>query len=427
MSKRQPFFYGWVIVAITVIGMALVYGTRHSFSVFFPPLLDEFGWNRGSTALMLSLNLLVYGFTAPLAGNLCDRWKPQRIMSLGVAMLAIITAGCAFVQELWHFYLLFGVLMPVAIAFSGWPVLGPALVNWFVKRRGLVLGIAQMGGGFSFTYGIFVERMISTLGWRGAFFVIAGVLIVILLPLYLFFFQHHPRSKGLQPYGVSELALAQGIRDQETETAVTVPDWTLRKAIRTRQLWLLIISHSLFWGVGCYMVLAHQVKFALDMGYDGIFAASIFGLYGFFMAVGQPFCAISDRIGREITVTISVVLAIGALVALLSVEDTTQSWLLYLYAICMGLGTGLFIPAMFAGAADIFHGKRYGTISGLLLTGMGLGGAIGPWLGGYIYDLSGSYTGAIIGSIVCFALSCIVYWMAAPRKALKVRENFLHS
>lgn len=151
------------------------------------------------------------------------------------------------------------------------------------------------------------------------------------------------------------------------------------------------------------------------------------GLYGFFMAVGQPFCAISDRIGREITVTISGVLAISALVALLSVEDTTQSWLLYLYAICMGLGTGLFIPAMYAGAADIFHGKRYGTISGLLLTGMGLGGAIGPWLGGYIYDLSGSYKGAIIGSIGCFALSCIAYCLAAPRKALKIRENLLYN
>ena len=427
MSKGWPLFYGWIIVLITVIAMALVYGTRHSFSVFFPPILDEFGWNRGSTALMLSLNLSVYGFTAPLAGYICDRWKPQWVMPIGISMLGIVTATCAYAQELWHFYLFFGILMPIAIAFSGWPVLGPALAHWFVKRRGLVMGIGQMGGGFSFTYGFFIERIIAALDWRSAFFVIAGILIAVLLPLYTFFFHHHPRSKGLQSYGASELALIQGMGGQETETATPVPDWTLRKAIGTRQLWLFIISHSLFWGIGCYMVLAHQVKFTLDIGYDGIFAAFILGLYGFFMAVGQPFCAISDRIGREVTVTISVMLAIGALVALLSVEDTTQSFLLYIYAICMGLGTGLFIPAMYAGVADVFHGRRYGIISGLPLTGMGLGGAIGPWLGGYIYDLSGSYTGAVMGSIGCFALSCVAYWLAAPRKALKIREHLLYN
>ena len=152
--------------------MVLIYGIRHSFSVFFPPVLDEFGWSRGSTALMLSLNILTYGLTAPLAGSLGDRWKPHRIMPIGVVMLSLATFGCAFVSKLWHFYLLFGFLMPVASAFSGWPLLGPALVNWFSKRRGLVLGLGQMGGGLSFTYGILVEFVISRLGWRSAFFVV---------------------------------------------------------------------------------------------------------------------------------------------------------------------------------------------------------------------------------------------------------------
>jgi sugar phosphate permease len=121
---RKPLFYGWIIVSVAIIGMMLVYGTRNSFSVFFPPILAEFGWSRGSTAFMLSLNLLVYGFTAPIAGGLSDRWKPRLVVPVGITILGVATACCAFASELWHFYVLFGILMPFGTAFSGWPVIG---------------------------------------------------------------------------------------------------------------------------------------------------------------------------------------------------------------------------------------------------------------------------------------------------------------
>ena len=107
MVKRPLFFYGWVIVGLFVFSHTLTIGVRNSFAVFFPPILDEFGWSRGSTALMLSISLLIYGFTAPLAGGLADRWKPRVVMILGLIILGLSLIGCAFAQELWHFYLLF--------------------------------------------------------------------------------------------------------------------------------------------------------------------------------------------------------------------------------------------------------------------------------------------------------------------------------
>ncbi len=422
MVKRPAFFYGWVIVGIAIAGMALVYGTRHSFAVFFPPVLDEFGWSRGGTALMLSLNILVYGFTAPIAGSLGDRWKPHRVMPIGVVFLGLATAGCAFASELWHFYLLFGFLMPVGSAFSGWPLLGPALANWFSKRRGLAMGVGQMGGGLSFTYGIFVEFVISQLGWRHAFFVVAGVLAAVLLPLYLFLFRYRPESKGLKAYGSDELPATGGLT---AETAAgkgaSSRDWTLGRAVRTYQWWCLLAAQLLFWGMGCYMVLAHQVKFVQDMGYSSPFAASVFALFGIVMMVGQISAAMSDWIGREKTMTLAVILSIGALVALVSVRDASQPWLLYLYAVLFGCGAGLVAPLIFAGAADLFYGRHYGAISGLILTGFGIGGIIGPWLGGYIYDISGSYIPAFILSMACFGVAGITFWIAAPRKAVKLR------
>ncbi len=422
MIKRPVFFYGWVIVGLGFIVMVLIYGTRHSFSVFFPSVLNEFGWSRGSTALMLSLNLLVYGLTAPLVGSLADRWKPRRVIFIGLTILTLAIAGCAFARELWHFYLLFGILTPMGTACCGWPLLGPTLANWFVKRRGLVLGLGMMGGGLSFTFGRFVEFVISQLGWRYAYFVVAGVIVAVLSPLYLFLFRYHPGDKGVKPYGADEIPITKELT-AETETVKnTSPSgWTMGRAMRNYQLWSLMVSQGLYWGVGCYLVLAHQVKFTEDVGYSSAFAASIFALFGIFMATGEISGFMSDWIGREKTITLATILSIGALVALVLVRDTSQPWLLYVYAICFGYGAGLYLPTYYAGLADIFYGKHYGAIAGLSITGSGLGGAIGPWLGGFIYDLSGSYFIGFILCMGCFVLACIAFWIAAPRNAARVR------
>ena len=421
MVKRSRFFYGWNIVGMSFISMTLIYGMRHSFSVFFPPILNEFGWGRGSTSIMLSLNVIIYGLLVPIAGSFADRWKPRNTMLSGIIILGFATASCALAQRLWHFYLLFGVLVPFGMAFSGWPLMTPTLTNWFEKKRGLVLGLGQMGGGLSFSYSIFAEFFISHLGWRLAYVGLSVILLGVLLPLYLFVFHYRPEEKGLKAYGMTESSadrdLPLEISDNQDNKST---DWTLGRAMLTYQLWLMVLSQFLFWGIGCYLVFAHQVKYTIDAGYSEMFSASVLALFGIFMVIGQFSSGISDRIGRENTITISAILALIAFVALISVKDTHQPWLLYLYAICFGWGVGLFSPTVFAGIADLFYGKHFGGIAALLLTGMGIGGAVGPWLGGYIYDISGSYRAAFILCMACFALACIAVWIAAPRNARKL-------
>ena len=134
---------------------------------------------------------------------------------------------------------------------------------------------------------------------------------------------------------------------------------------------------------------------------------------------------ISDVIGREKTVTIAVVMAMGAMVALLSVQDNTQAWLLYIYAVASGVATGIFSPTIFAGAADIFHGRNIGAVSALILTGMGFGGAVGPWLGGYIFDITESYRTAFIISLVSYGIAGVLFWLAAPRHADRFRKRMM--
>jgi MFS family permease len=278
-----------------------------------------------------------------------------------------------------------------------------------------------MGGGLSFVYGLMIEAVINRWGWQASFPVMGGLILVVLLPLYLLIYHHRPEDIGLKAYGAGELSAGVDIK----EAPKPVRDWTLRAAFKTYQLWFLVFAEVCFWGIGNYMILAHQIKFAEDVGYSSMMATSIFALYGFVSIIGQFCSAISDKIGREKTLTIATVLAIGGLLALMSVRDTSQVWLLYVYAISSGFATGVFSPVIIVGLADIFRGRNIGTISAMLMTGMGFGGAIGPWLGGYIFDISGSYNAAFVIAMVAFAIGCLSFWLAAPRKAESLRAKLM--
>jgi len=411
-----------MILAITIFSMPLIYGIRNSFSVFFSHILREFGWSRGSISLMLSFNLFLYGIAAPFVGFLISRWRPRCLLFIGIMVLAVATVGCAFADRLWHFYLLFGFANALGCALGGWPILAPSLMNWFAQRRGLVMGLGQMGAGLSFVYVVFTRFVISMVGWRSAFFVLAAVLVVFVFPLFFFFFAYDPKEKGLKAFGEMEPSPAGGPSSEKrvSERSVIAAE-SFREVLKTPQLWFLVIAFALYNGVGIFLVLAHQIKFTEDVGYSNLFGVSIFGLYGITLVVGHFSAFLSDWWGREKTLTLAASLSTAGLLALLSVQDTSKPWLLYLYAICFGYGAGLFAPTMFASAADLFQGPHFGSVGGLLLTGLGAGAAVGPWLGGHLYDISGTYQVAFVVCIVCIVAACIFLWMAAPRKAPRRR------
>ncbi len=414
MSRTSPIFYGWYIVAICIVNQMLIYGIRNSFGIFFSPILEEFHWSRGDIAMMMSLNLLTYGFLAPFAGSLADRWRTRILIPAGIITLGVATAGCAFATRLWHFYLLFGVLMSVGSAFSGWPIFAPALMNWFAKRRGLVLGLGQMGGGLSFVYSLFVEFTIRNFGWRHAFVTLSLILMATLLPLLILFFFYRPQDKGLTAYGTEQ---SRPIPQARADRSAPSSGKGLKEILQARQLWFLVVSYALYWGIGTYMVMAHQVRFLQDKGFSSPFSASIFAILGIMIFFGQLSAFLSDWLGREKIHTLAACLSIAGLGALLGINDTSQIWLVYSFGILFGFGAGLAIPVTFAASADIFHGRHFGMVGGLLLGGMGVGGVLGPWLGGYLFDISGTYKFAFALCMVSFAFSSLFLWIAAPRNA----------
>ena len=193
-------------------------------------------------------------------------------------------------------------------------------------------------------------------------------------------------------------------------------EWTLKKAMRTFRFWAFFFL-TFFLLLGIYGVLIHQVAYAVDIGFSKMTAATAFGITGILGAVAKILWgAISDRIGRELTYCITLSIASIGIILLMFLRDPSQAWILYTFAVCYGLGYGAIGAIMAPAAADLFQGKRLGTIFGFIYIGAGTGGAVGPLFSAYIFDTFGNYRIAFITAIVLINLSATLMWLAAPRK-----------
>ena len=424
MPKNLVVKNRWTVAVIAAVCMVVIYGIRHSFSAFFPPILNDYGWTRGSTALMFSISVMIYGILSPISGSLADRWKPRLMVLLGILMIAIGTASCALASELWQFYLLFGILLSLGTVLSGGPVMIPVVSKWFTRRRGAAIGIVVAGGALSFSMVTYAEYLISAFGWRLAFVLMAATAIGVCIPLILTFFRGQSQPQAGSSAETEEISMAANKNFQRSVPGVNdYEDTPLGQILRDYRLWLISLAYMLYMGIANYLVVAHQVVFFVDLGYDSIFAASIAGAVGIFAALGALCGFLSDRMGRERVFTACCVLSTISLLILLSLKDASNPWVLYVFVSSFGFPMGLFSPALIAGAADMFYGKHFGTVNGILFMGFGIGGAIGPWLGGYIFDITGSYSIAFITCIAAYTIACICFWIAAPRRAKNVRSS----
>lgn len=417
MKLKNHLFYGWVIVAAGFFVFTIAYGVRVSFSVMFPSLLEQFGWPRDATAAILSFHLLAYGITAPISGALVDRLGVKRNMSLGVILLGVGAAFCGLSNELWQCYIAFGLLMGVGLCLMGTVPFTRIISSWFINKRGLALSIIFTGMGGGFMLYPLVALLIERLSWRGAFFVEAAMVLGLLLPIIFFLIRRYPEEMGcVADGGVSATARTdvKSVVIVDPEWANT--EWTLRKAVKKFRFWALLFSSFAVWGIANNMMIGHHVAFAEDLGFSNLYASSVLSLFGVLMIAGSLAGFISDRIGREYALTIGVVVALSGLIVLLLMKDASHPWMLYMYSILYGFGFGITSPTIAAAATDMFQGARAGPVIGSLWFAFGMGGAVGPWLGGLIFERSGSYLPAFSLAGAMLLLGCAALWVAAPRK-----------
>jgi len=421
--KRPVIFYGWVVAAVSAITVAVVMGLRFSFAVFYVAILDEFGWSRASAAFIFSLHVAVYGLMAPLAGALSDRFGPRKVIPFGIIVSVLSVAGCSLASSIWHFYLLFGFLAAIGLSVAGIIPHQACLSNWFIRKRAGAFGMLHAGMGVAALWVLSAQSLISSVGWRAAYVIVAATVAVIALPLVCVFQRHRPEDIGLLPDGIAESSdKTQDAVAQERRESLVVDEkwvsteWTLSRAIRTYRLWALLLALFFWFGIAMQLTMAHEVAFLVDVGFTSTFAALIVSIAGLVNAGTCLAGSISDRLGREKTVTMGCTMFMLAVLMLLLVKDTPFPWILYFFVLFWGMGTGIVIPALMATEADLFQGRHFGAIMGTIATGSALGAILGPWLGGKIYDVTGSYYLAWIIVMAAIGVSCLLTWVASPRR-----------
>ena len=423
-----PFFYGWVIVAVVFVTMAVGVNARTAFSLLFPPILDEFGWERGATAGAFSFGFLVSAGLSPLLGRMMDRRGPPLVIEFGVGLMAAGMFLATLTSRAWQLYVTLGLMVgggSVCIGYSGQSLFLP---NWFVRRRGLAMSLAFSGVGVgSITLLPGVELLIEHAGWRAACAVMGILLAGLLLPLNLLLRQR-PEDLGLMPDGEPASEAAGRIRPSNIVDPVWAAiEWTLPRAMRTLRFWWIAVG---FFGAlfAWYAVQVHQTKYLTEIGFDPFAAAWALGLVSLLAIPGQIALGhISDRIGREWVWTVGCAGFALCYLALIVMPYAPTLSLLYLMAAAQGmLGYGL-TSVLGAIPAEIFLGRHYGSIAGTLMVPSMLGGAAGPWVTGVLHDMTGSYTaGFAIALGFCF-LSAVAIWLAAPRKVRAVAGRVLQA
>lgn len=421
-ARPSYFFYGWYIALVGTMAYALGYGARYSFSVIFPSLLQEFKWPRDITASMLSIHILAYGLTAPITGYLVDRTGPRKTMVSGVSLLSLGLILSCWGKELWHFWISFGLLSGMGLCLMGSVPFTTIIRNWFEKKRGLALSLIFAGSGGAFASYPLIAWLIERTGWRYTFLIEGFFLAAIMIPLIIFIIRYHPQELGLAQDGKAGEPNPSSSPPKMLviDEAWAAKDWTLSQAIKTRRFWLLALTTFSLWGIMQHILIAHQIAFAIDIGFAKIYASSILSLSGIVYAFGSMAGLISDRIGRELTITAATIIGISGIVVLSMMRDNSHPWMLSYYAITIGIANGLSGPTIAASITDIFQGPRVGSTIGAIWVGFALGGAIGPWLGGWLFEITGNYFSSFIAAIILFLVACMAIWLAAPRQVRKL-------
>lgn len=404
-------YYGWWVTAVCFLFVGARRGSETAYGVLLVALVGEFGWERAAITGAFSLAMLVAGFLSPLAGKCLDRFDPRLPFGIGVLALGVSALALAAMSSLLHLYLIMAGLFSLALALLELGTLSAYLARWFVRRRALAFGLSQAGQGL----GIFVLTpligwLASVTGWRTGY-ALLGCGLLLLLPLNLLVLRSNPQSLGLVPDGVTPPTAPPKGSGQRPATDVMTGTWTLAQARRTRVFWALLLCFY-FFPASNQVFHIHLVAHLTDLGLHKVAAAFVLSLAGLSSIPGRLlFGVLSDRYGGIVATQLSFGLSVLSVV-LIMLPQATSAWVLYPFAIMFGLSLGSRGVTLGALTANTFPGREFGVIYGWITSGQLIGGALGPWLAGLVFDRTGSYQLAFYGCIAGFVCSALLVGVA---------------
>ena len=411
---KKRVFYGWIIVLVSFLTLVLVMGTRFTFGVFYIRILAETGWSRAATAGIFSVSMLVYAISALGVGAAFDRLGPRRMFPVAALLLGAGYVLCSRITTLWQFYLYYGVIVGIGLTALGFIPHVSLVSRWFVRRRGLANSLALSGAGVgALLLSPLSEFLITRYGWRHGYLFYGVSIPALLIPLMLIWHRDHPASLGLHPDG------------DEPPHEVRHP-LLVHESAGSARPYMYVLTTKTFWALFFVVfslafnqmtLLVHQTQYLVDRGFNPEFAVWMLGLSGILRSGGSiVWGSASDRTGREMSFTLSALLGVIALCCLLMARAAAGNWIVITFVLLMGLGYGGVSVVYAAVAADLFQGRHFGKILGLLDIGFGLGAGMGSYLAGFLFDRFHSYdvTFYVVMALMLLSIACI--WTAAPSR-----------
>ena len=417
-ASRLPFYYGWLIVGIAFVTMAIGVTARTAFSLLMPPLIDEFGWDRGLAAGAFSFGFLVSALLSPIVGRVMDVRGPRVVIMTGVALLSSGLFLAPYIERPWHLYATLGVLVGGGANLMTYTVHSQFLPYWFLRRRALAISIAFAGVGVGAIVLLpWLQSIILSDGWRASCQAIGVLVVLAVVPLNLLV-RKRPEEIGLLPDGDARPASTSEPRHAPhiVDPAWVAIEWTLARAVRTARYWWIVLGYFCA-VVAWYAVQVHQTKYLVEIGFTPLVAAWALGAVSVAGIPGQIVLGgLSDRIGREWVWTAGCAGFAISYAALIALEHAPSMALLYAMVLAQGFLGYAITSVMGPIVVEVFEGPHYGSIFGTITIALIGGGAAGPWIAGVIHDASGSYRLAFVLIIGCCVASAVAVWMASPRK-----------
>jgi MFS family permease len=398
------FFYGYVIVAAALLMAIAMWGARFSFGVFFLPVLEEFGWTRAATSGGFSLTWVFTGLLSIAVGRLNDQFGPRLIMTIAGFVVGMGYLLMSQLSSLWQLYLFYGL---ISIGMSA--VLVPTLstvARWFVKMRAFMTGIVLAGTGIALMVIVpAANRAIMSYGWRMAY-VIVGMVVIVIVVMAAQFLRRDPYQLRKLPYGYDGVT--------PSASGAGTSGLFFREALRTRQVWLISLVYFCTYFI-YNILLVHTVIYATGEGISSTEAVGIMAFLGGAGIAGRMIMGIfADRIGNKQVMVFGALLMTATLFWLLMTKDL---WMLLLFGVVFGFGHGGIATMESPIVAHIFGMRSHGVILGLVFFSDTLGGSLGPFLAGYLFDVTSSYRPAFFLCAILGVVNLIAILLIRPLKS----------
>jgi len=410
MSKapKANYRYGHVIAATCFCIQAVGIGTYFSYGVLFNPLIDEFGWSRAAISGAASMAFLLMGLLGIGVGRLNDRFGPRVLMTVSGVFFGLGYFLMSRLESIWQLYLFFAIIFGIGLSTVDVIAL-TTIARWFVRKRGIATGIAKVGtGAGQMTIPFLASILIIRYGWRSSC-AIVGVAVLVILVAIAQLMRRDPGQMGLSPDGDASGSTHRPISDIE--------GLSLREASRTREFWT--ICAAMLAIVFCLMtVMVHIVPFAQEINVSPTRAAGLLSTIGGVSMASRFISGLAiDRIGSKRVMIFCFILLIAVLLWL---QIATELWMLYLFAVVYGLAHGGFFTSFSPIIAEFFGIKSHGTLFGITMFSGTFGGALGPVMAGYVFDVTGAYAGAIW---ICTGISMLGFVLVSLLKPVVAAGN----